>query len=112
MNHPTKVSNLDWDEGTAPEAPTAPENLAQTGLTVRTTFDAKLQNLFRETLHERRFTALQETTHSIHAHLVDRMPFIPLWQLHEHMAVDARLQPVHLDPLRVFTHVADWKLTP
>jgi len=74
--------------------------------------DAKLQNLFRETLPERRFVALQETTHSIHAHLVDRMPFIPLWQLHEHMAVDARLQPVHLDPLRVFTHVADWKLTP
>ena len=74
--------------------------------------DAKLQNLFRDTLHERRFTSLRETTHGIHAHLVDRMPLIPLWQLHEHVAADPRLQVGRLDPLRVFAHVEEWKLSP
>ena len=46
INHPTKVSHLDWDEGTAPEAPTAPENLAQTGLTVGFLNDLILRTLY------------------------------------------------------------------
>jgi predicted ATPase with chaperone activity len=44
----TKVSNLDWDEGTAPEAPTAPENLAQTGLTVGFLNDLILKTLYTQ----------------------------------------------------------------
>ena len=72
--------------------------------------DAKLASLFRAALGQRHFPTLVELTHSIHAHLVERMPLTPLWQLHEHIAVDPRLQALQLEPLRVFAQVADWML--
>jgi len=55
------------------------------------------------------FTALRDLQHSIHAHLVDRMPLIPLWRLHAHVAVQPTLNPVDLDPLLVFPNVLEWK---
>src|ERR1700722_2269411 len=43
-----KASTLDWDEGSAPEAPSAPENLAQTGLTVGFLNDLILKTLYMQ----------------------------------------------------------------
>jgi predicted ATPase with chaperone activity len=40
------TSHLDWDEGGSPEAPTAPENLEQTGLTVGFLNDMILRTLY------------------------------------------------------------------
>src|SRR5438067_9558793 len=40
------LKNLDWDGGGAPEAPSAPENLQQTGLTVGFLNDAILRTLY------------------------------------------------------------------
>lgn len=70
--------------------------------------DANLESLFRGMLGQRHFPTLQQRAHDIHAHLVDRMPLIPLWQLHHHVAVHPHLHPMHLDPLLVFTDVARW----
>src|SRR5262249_37062460 len=72
--------------------------------------DAKLQNLFRSALSAREFTTLRDQQHLIHAHLVERMPLIPLWQLHTTIAVHPSLVPVGLDPLLVFPSVLEWKL--
>src|ERR1700726_3446087 len=40
------TSHLDWDEGGSPEAPTAPENLEQTGLSVGFLNDMILRTLY------------------------------------------------------------------
>src|ERR1700722_15280687 len=39
-------SNMDWDAGATPEAPSAPENLPQTGLTVGFLNDMILRTLY------------------------------------------------------------------
>jgi predicted ATPase with chaperone activity len=41
-----KVSNMDWDSGGMPDAPSAPENLQQTGLTVGFLNDLILRTLY------------------------------------------------------------------
>ena len=45
MAHP-KVSNIDWDIGNAPEAPSAPDTLQQTGLTLGFLSDMILRTLY------------------------------------------------------------------
>ena len=59
-----------------------------------------------------RFRAVQEITHNIDAHLYTHMPLIPLWQLHSHLAVPPELQVDNLNPVPIFTHVAEWTFTP
>ncbi len=46
MNLQGNSSHLDWDEGGTPEAPTAPENLEQTGLSVGFLNDMILRTLY------------------------------------------------------------------
>ena len=41
-----QIKNLDWDGGGAPEAPSAPENLPQTGLTIGFLNDMILRTLY------------------------------------------------------------------
>ncbi len=72
--------------------------------------DAKLQSLFRAAMNQPHFASLQELTHSIHAHLVDTMPLIPLWQLHEHFALHSQLRMPHLDAARLFAGSEEWTL--
>ncbi|MBI3408099.1 MAG: ABC transporter substrate-binding protein [Planctomycetes bacterium] len=72
--------------------------------------DAKLQSLFSSATNTREFTTLRDLQHSIHAHLVERMPLIPLWQLHAAIAIHPSFVPVGLDPLLVFPNVLEWKL--
>src|SRR5262245_19616597 len=43
---PMKMSNLDWDVGGLPEAPSAPETLGQTGLTLGMLSDLVLRTLY------------------------------------------------------------------
>jgi ABC-type oligopeptide transport system substrate-binding subunit len=74
--------------------------------------DAKLQSLFRAAMSHREFSAMRERTHAIHAHLASRMPVIPLWQLHRHTVVPPHLDPGYIEPLRIFGHIGDWKITP
>ncbi len=73
--------------------------------------DAKLQSLFRAALSQRHFPTVRDLYHALHAHLYERMPLIPLWQLPSNIAVHAALTAVDLDPLQVFSSIAEWKLT-
>src|SRR5256884_9074591 len=41
-----KINNMDWDAGGLPEAPSAPENLQQTGLTIGFLSDMILRTLY------------------------------------------------------------------
>jgi peptide/nickel transport system substrate-binding protein len=74
--------------------------------------DAALQSELRRTMGQRNFAEVRRLTHEIHAHLHERMPLIPLWQLDTHLAVHPRLRPAGLDPLLIFERVEDWKLAP
>jgi ABC-type transport system substrate-binding protein len=72
--------------------------------------DAGLESMFREAMSHRDFAQVREITQDIHAHLYDRMPIIPLWQLDTHLALHPDLQPTHVDSLLIFSDVADWRL--
>jgi len=72
--------------------------------------DAKLQSLFRAALSQRHFPAVRDLHHALHAHLYERMPLIPLWQLPTHVAVHPSLQTGDLDPMSIFSNIAEWKL--
>lgn len=72
--------------------------------------DAKLQSLLRAAMSTRQFAGLKELHHAIHAHIHEQAPFIPLWQLHAHIAVHPSLDPGDLDPQQVFANVLQWKL--
>ncbi len=73
--------------------------------------DAQLQTLLRKSISHCDFAKVQELMHATHAHLHERMPVIPLWQLHQHIAFRPRVDtggPVDAD--RPLNSVARWKL--
>jgi peptide/nickel transport system substrate-binding protein len=72
--------------------------------------DAKLQSLLRSAMSQRHFPTVQELEQSIHSHLHERMPLIPLWQLPENVAVHPSLVAPGIDPGRVFGNILDWKV--
>jgi ABC-type transport system substrate-binding protein len=72
--------------------------------------DGTLETLFRKAMGEREFARLQEKTHAIHAHLNDKMPLIPLWQLDTHVAVHPDLAAVGIETLPLFATVEEWTL--
>jgi ABC-type transport system substrate-binding protein len=72
--------------------------------------DDVLASFFRKAMNHRDFSEVQKLTHDIHAHLHDKMPLIPLWQLHTHIAVHPDLEVVGLDPLLVFSNAEEWRL--
>jgi ABC-type transport system substrate-binding protein len=72
--------------------------------------DGQLESLFIKSMGHRDFHEVQRYTHDIHAHLYQKMPLIPLWQLDTHIAYHNDLTPVGIDPLLVFTQVEQWKL--
>lgn len=72
--------------------------------------DATLVSLLRSRMNQPDFRRLQELSQDVHAHLYERMPFIPLWQLDTILAIHPQLQPTNLDPLRIFSDAAHWKL--
>jgi peptide/nickel transport system substrate-binding protein len=72
--------------------------------------DDVLESYFRRAMNHCNFNEVRKLTQDIHAHLYEKMPLIPLWQLHTHLAVHSSLQTVDLDPLQIFTSAEDWKL--
>jgi ABC-type transport system substrate-binding protein len=72
--------------------------------------DAALESMFRASMSQRDFSRVREITQDIHAHLFDHMPLVPLWQLDTQLAMHPQLLPTHLDPLLIFSDVADWRL--
>ena len=74
--------------------------------------DAKLQSLLRGAMSHRFFPAVRDYQQSAHAHLYERMPLIPLWQLPENFMIHPSLSAPGLDPHQVFLNVLDWKVTP
>src|SRR5438309_1379935 len=48
MFQQARAATIDWDEGSAPEAPSAPENLAQTGLNTGFLNDLILKTLYAQ----------------------------------------------------------------
>ena len=74
--------------------------------------DANLQRLLRSAMSHRHFPTVREIQQSIHAHIYERVPFIPLWQLPEKVAVHPSLTAPGIDPQRVFANVLDWHIQP
>ena len=74
--------------------------------------DAKLQTLLRAAMSRRQFVALRDLQQSVHAHLYERMPLIPLWQLGQPCLVQSSLKVPTLDPERPFANILDWRLSP
>lgn len=74
--------------------------------------DAKLQGLLRSALTHRRFGAVQEVMQTIHVHLAETMPLVPLWQLDVHAALRPELHAPRLEALALFGNVLEWKLSP
>jgi ABC-type oligopeptide transport system substrate-binding subunit len=74
--------------------------------------DAKLQNLLRSAMSHRQFSTVRELQHSIHVHIYERVPLIPLWQLPENLAIHSSLTAPGIDPQRVFTNVLEWQVHP
>jgi len=84
--------------------------------------DRRLEQLLNELRIHRDFRGdLRGRYHELHRLFVDRMPFIPLWQLDRHMVVhrkvgiqfdgrDGEDLPTLLDPVTIFTQVQEWKL--
>src|SRR5207253_1404681 len=72
--------------------------------------DGALESIFRAAMSHRDFARVREITHDLHAHLYERMPLIPLWQLDTHVAVHPDLTTGGLDPLLVFVNVEEWRL--
>ncbi len=72
--------------------------------------DDVLESLFRKAMNHRDFAEVKKYTHDIHARLYEKMPLIPLWQLHTHLAVHPLLTTAGVDPLRVFSSAEEWRL--
>ncbi len=65
-----------------------------------------LENLARVLGQSQDFSVLQETQHQFHVLFLEKMPFIPLWQLHVHVASEKALPT--FAPLRVFPGILEW----
>lgn len=74
--------------------------------------DAKLQTLLRAAMSRRQFSVARDIQQSVHAHLYQRMPLIPLWQLSRTCLVQSSLKVPMLDPERPFANILDWRLNP
>jgi ABC-type transport system substrate-binding protein len=70
--------------------------------------DAKLQSLVRAIQSHRQFSKIRDLQHDLHAHLLERMPLIPLWQLQTHLATQPSLQLGDVDPSSPFSNVLEW----
>jgi ABC-type transport system substrate-binding protein len=72
--------------------------------------DAKLQSLLAAVSAHRQFAVRRDLVHDLHAHLIDVMPVIPLWQAPLHVAVRSDVTAPDFDARRVFADIDQWKL--
>jgi hypothetical protein len=87
-----------------------PEALRTGGSNYLGFHDPTLERILLARMSQRDFTRIRDLSHDLHAHFVERMPFIPLWQLDTHVVVHPDLTPTRLDPLLIFADVARWRL--
>jgi ABC-type transport system substrate-binding protein len=71
--------------------------------------DGPLESLFRQVMTRCDFQDVRRLTHDIHAHMQEKMPLIPLWQLAEHLAIRDDYETGPLDPLLVLGDVEHWR---
>jgi ABC-type transport system substrate-binding protein len=71
--------------------------------------DGQLESLFRQVMTRCEFKDVRRLTHDIHAHLQEKMPLIPLWQLAEHVAIRDGFETGPIDPLNVLGDVEHWR---
>jgi ABC-type oligopeptide transport system substrate-binding subunit len=71
--------------------------------------DAKLQSLLRTIQGHRDFAARRNLVHELHAHLIDTIPLIPLWQAPVHVALQPDVQVPPLDGGHLFARINEWK---
>jgi ABC-type oligopeptide transport system substrate-binding subunit len=60
----------------------------------------------------RNFAVVCQSQREIHKQLLKHMPFIPLWQLDPLLAYRGEVQPVGLDPCKVFSNIEEWRVKP
>jgi ABC-type transport system substrate-binding protein len=72
--------------------------------------DGDLDQLFRRAMSYRDPAEVRKLTYLIHEMLLQKMPFIPLWQLDVLVVRQEDVRTVPFDPLLVFTDVEQWKL--
>ena len=65
--------------------------------------DIKLQELLRAAVKHRQFSIVQRDMHTVHAHLYETMPMVPLWKLDVHVLVQPTLRMPSLDIQGVLT---------
>jgi peptide/nickel transport system substrate-binding protein len=89
---------------------TSPTALAQGGSNFLGYEAPELQVPLTRVKTFRQFGEVQRLMRAIHAHVNDRLPLIPLWQLDTHVVVRG-LNPGRLDAGHVFADVEKWKPT-
>jgi ABC-type transport system substrate-binding protein len=72
--------------------------------------DVPLTSLVEDANNFRGFAPIRAKTHLIHAAFLEKMPFIPLWQLDTVVVHQAHLQARFLDPRAIFPGVERWVL--
>jgi ABC-type transport system substrate-binding protein len=69
-----------------------------------------LSSLLAKVGNYRDFAEVRRFQWQIHELLNGEMPLIPLWQLDPLLAYRREIQPVALEPLRVFANVEEWRI--
>jgi peptide/nickel transport system substrate-binding protein len=72
--------------------------------------DGDLASMLQEAMSRADFPQVRSIVHNLHAHLLERMPLVPLWQLDRHIVVHADLVSTPVDPLVIFANPAEWHL--
>ena len=73
-------------------------------------WSVQTDSLLHSALNHRNFPTVRDLQQDVHAHLYERMPLIPLWQLPQTFAVHPSLSAPGLDPQQVFANVLEWKV--
>ena len=74
--------------------------------------DPTLQGLLQNAMSHRNFPVVRDKMQDVHAHLYERMPLIPLWQLPDNFMIHPNLSAPGLDPRQVFLNILNWKVGP
>jgi hypothetical protein len=86
-----------------------PPALAPSGSNFLGVEDGKLQQQIASLPLTRQFPLLRERMHNLHAHMVQTMTLIPLWQDQTHYALNPAYRIAPFDPLRPFADISAWR---
>jgi ABC-type oligopeptide transport system substrate-binding subunit len=76
--------------------------------------DPRFDSLLGRIREHRDFEPIRTLVHTLHNEFVNEVPFVPLWQLDQHIVLRTDVKPLPvvewLDPLRPFSQIAQWQL--